>query len=78
MSTTDTAHAAPESFIARVLRQAGPGQSSSWERYRVPYEKDMNVISVLQRIAEQGVTAEGRRVAPVAWTPRRLLCTTTR
>ncbi len=67
MSTTDTAPATPESFEARVLRQAGPGQSSSWERYRVPYEKDMNVISVLQRIAEQGVTADGRRVAPVAW-----------
>jgi len=67
MSTTDNAQTQPESFEARVLRQAEPGQSSSWERYRIPYEKDMNVISVLQRIAEQGVTSDGRRVSPVAW-----------
>lgn len=40
---------------------------SYWERHRVDYESDMNVISVLQKIAAQGRTAEGRPVAPVAW-----------
>jgi len=33
----------------------------------VAYEPDMNVISVLQRIAANARTAEGRAVAPVAW-----------
>ena len=67
MSATQNAGAAPEAFEVRILRQDAPGQSSFWERHRVPYEKDMNVISVLQRIAEQSTTIEGKRVAPVAW-----------
>lgn len=56
-----------QSFEVRVLRQAAPGQASYWERHRVPYETDMNVISVLQRIATQATTIEGRQVTPVAW-----------
>ena len=57
----------PDSFEVRILRQDGPGQPSYWERHRVPYEPDMNVISVLQRVAAQAKTAEGKEVAPVAW-----------
>src|SRR5690606_17250372 len=56
-----------ESFEVRVLRQDGPGQSSYWQRFRVPYENDMNIISVLQRIAQMATTHDGERVAPVAW-----------
>lgn len=51
----------------RILRQDGPGQPSYWERHRVEHEPDMNCISVLQKIAEQATTVDGRRVAPVAW-----------
>lgn len=51
----------------RVLRQDGPGETSYWERHRVAYESDMNVISVLQKIATQAKTTEGRLVNPVAW-----------
>ena len=54
-------------FDVVVLRQDGPGKPSYWERHRVEYEVDMNVISVLQRIAAQATTAEGKKVAPVAW-----------
>jgi succinate dehydrogenase / fumarate reductase, iron-sulfur subunit len=57
----------PESFEVRILRQDGPGQASYWERFRVNYEPDMNVISVLQRIAARPVTTEGKQVTPVAW-----------
>ncbi len=60
-------HAAPRSFDVRVLRQDGPGEPSYWERHRVTRENDMNVISVLQRIAAQSQTADGHKVAPVAW-----------
>lgn len=56
-----------ESFQVRILRQDGPGQPSYWERHRVRYEPDMNVISVLQRIAAHPVTEDGQRVTPVAW-----------
>lgn len=57
----------PDAFQVRILRQDGPGQSSYWQTFRVPYETDMNVISVLQRIAAHGLTAGGQKVPPVAW-----------
>jgi succinate dehydrogenase / fumarate reductase, iron-sulfur subunit len=57
----------PEAFDVRILRQDGPGQPGYWETHRVRYETDMNVISVLQRIAASGRTVEGRQVTPVAW-----------
>jgi len=57
----------PKTFDVRVLRQDGPGQPSFWERHRVEYEPDMNVISVLQRIAASATTADGKPVPPVAW-----------
>ena len=69
--STNTSHGKqgkkPESFDVRVLRQDGPGRHGYWERHRVKYESDMNVISVLQRIAAQATTVEGKKVAPVAW-----------
>lgn len=61
------AHAKPTSFEVRVLRQDGPGEASYWERHKVAYESDMNVISVLQRIAAQAKNSDGKAVAPVAW-----------
>jgi len=60
-------HGQPASFEVRVLRQDGPQQASYWQRHRVAYQHDMNVISVLQQIATQSTTADDERVAPVAW-----------
>ncbi len=57
----------PAEFDVRVLRQDAPGEASYWQRHRIAREADMNVISVLQRVAAQARTAEGERVAPVAW-----------
>jgi succinate dehydrogenase / fumarate reductase iron-sulfur subunit len=51
----------------RILRQDVAGGESYWERYEVPHEHNMNVISVLQKIATLARTQDGRRVAPVAW-----------
>jgi succinate dehydrogenase / fumarate reductase iron-sulfur subunit len=51
----------------RVLRQDIAGGESYWERFEVPYEPNMNVISVLQKIAAQARAQDGRKVAPVAW-----------
>ncbi|HEV3416134.1 MAG TPA: succinate dehydrogenase iron-sulfur subunit [Pirellulales bacterium] len=56
-----------ETIEVRVLRQDGPGQPSYWQRHRIPHERDMNVISVLQRIAARAETIDGEKVAPVAW-----------
>ena len=62
---TDKKH--PDAFEVRILRQDGPGQGSYWETHRVAYESDMNVISVLQRIAAQAKNVDGKSVSPVAW-----------
>ncbi len=54
-------------FDVRVLRQDGPEQPSYWQRHRVQLEPDMNVTSVLQRIAATAHTTDGEAVAPVAY-----------
>lgn len=67
MTHSTEAHPAPRTFEVRILRQDEPGGPSYWERHRVPHEPDMNVTSVLQRIAALTETTEGKRVAPVAY-----------
>ncbi|HYO25159.1 MAG TPA: succinate dehydrogenase iron-sulfur subunit [Lacipirellulaceae bacterium] len=57
----------PTSFEVRVLRQDAPGQASRWERHRITYEPNLNVISVLQKIAAHATTADGKETTPVAW-----------
>jgi succinate dehydrogenase / fumarate reductase iron-sulfur subunit len=59
--------AKPRTFEVRVLRQDTPDSPSYWERHRLRYEPDMNVTSVLQRIAAQAESVDGRQVAPVAY-----------
>lgn len=60
-------HGQPTTFSVRILRQDAPGEPSYWERHVVARENDMNVISVLQRIAAQAKTSDGKSVSPVAW-----------
>ncbi len=67
MSAHEHGRTTPEFINVRVLRQDGPHQPNYWERHRVGYERDMNVISVLQKIAAQATTVEGKAVAPVVW-----------
>lgn len=64
---TDHADAGRTAVRVRVLRQDVAGGESYWERFEVPYEPNMNVISVLQKIAAQARSQDGRTVAPVAW-----------
>ncbi|MEX0677927.1 MAG: succinate dehydrogenase iron-sulfur subunit [Pirellulales bacterium] len=58
---------ARRTFEVRVLRQDDPGSPSYWERHRVEHEPDMNVTSVLERIAAVAETIDGLKVAPVAY-----------
>jgi succinate dehydrogenase / fumarate reductase iron-sulfur subunit len=67
MSTHNGHTAAARHFDVKILRQDAPQQASYWERHRVEYETDMNVISVLQKIAAQSQTIDGKHVSPVAW-----------
>ena len=63
----DHASQATDSFEIRVLRQDGPGEASYWERHQIRHEPEMNVISVLQQVAAQATTSDGKAVCPVAW-----------
>ena len=70
MKTNDHDHGgqtAARTIPVRVLRQDAPGQESYWERHDVPWEPNMNVISVLQKVAAIARSQDGRPVAPVAW-----------
>lgn len=66
-STSKPAPSQPTTVTVRILRQDGPDQRSYWETHRVPYEREMNVVSLLQKVAAQAQTVEGRTVAPVVW-----------
>jgi succinate dehydrogenase / fumarate reductase iron-sulfur subunit len=57
----------PQEIRVRVLRQDAPSEESYWQQFAIPYEPNMNVISVLQRIAAIAKSQDGRRVPPVAW-----------
>ncbi len=57
----------PQEIRVRVLRQDAPSEESYWEQFVVPYEPNMNVISVLQKIAAISKSQDGRRVSPVTW-----------
>ncbi len=57
----------PDQVTVRVRRQDGPGKPPYTQTFAVPYQPDMNVISLLQEIAAHPVTVEGRHTTPVVW-----------
>jgi succinate dehydrogenase / fumarate reductase iron-sulfur subunit len=57
----------PSTFDVRILRQDCPKSASYWQTFRLQYEPEMNITSVLQRIAAQPRTINGTLVAPVAY-----------
>lgn len=69
ITNAKTPAAAPkiDSFDVKILRQDGPGQASYWERFRVPYEPELNVIGALQRIAAMAETVDGKKTSPPCW-----------
>jgi succinate dehydrogenase / fumarate reductase iron-sulfur subunit len=57
----------PEHIELRIKRQDGPGQPARWEIFRLPYRANANVISCLQEIQRNPVTADGKKTTPVVW-----------
>ncbi len=51
----------------RIQRCDGPGKPSRWETFSVAVERGANVISCLQQIAANPVTADGKPTTPVVW-----------
>lgn len=63
-----SSNAAPgRAVIFRIKRCEKPGAPAYWEEFRVPVPKNANVISCLQWIAANPVTAQGQQTTPVVW-----------
>ncbi len=54
-------------YKVRVLRQDGRDQQPYTQTFELPYRPGMNVISVLQEIAANPTTIDGKQTAPVVW-----------
>lgn len=67
-SPSARANARPgRSIFVRVRRCDGPGQPPRWETFKVSVDRGANVISVLQQIAANPTTTDGKRSTPVSW-----------
>jgi len=51
----------------RIRRQDGPNATPRWEEFAVPRRPNMNIISCLQYIAANPITATGQQTTPPVW-----------
>ncbi len=65
--STTSSTKTPSTVRIKVKRQDRPDTDPYWQPFDVPFVANANIISCLQQIASKPVTADGRRVAPVAW-----------
>ncbi len=56
-----------QTIEVRIRRQDSPAAPSRWEEFSLPYQPNMNVISVLMEIRKNPVTKQGAATSPVAW-----------
>ncbi len=50
-----------------ITRQAGPNEQPYTEEFKLPYRKNMNIISALMEIQRNPVNAKGEKTTPVVW-----------
>ena len=51
----------------KIWRQESRSQAGQFEEFKLPYKPKMNVISCLQEIQRNPVTADGKKTTPVIW-----------
>lgn len=56
-----------ETIRLRIKRQDLSGSKPYWQEFDVPYRHHANVISCLQEVQENPVTADGKIIRPVVW-----------
>lgn len=54
-------------LVVKIKRQDGPDKPSRWETFSIPRRPNMNIISVLQTIAANPKTVEGKDSTPPVW-----------
>ena len=52
-----------------ITRQDGPNEQPYTEEFKLPYRKNMNVISALMEIQRNPVNAKGEKTTPVVGSP---------
>src|SRR5512132_3109906 len=57
----------PNTIDVKVKRQATPDSAPYWEEFSLPYRPNMNLIAVLQEIAANPVTRDGKPSAPITY-----------
>lgn len=50
-----------------ITRQDGPSEQPYTEEFKLPYRKNMNIISALMEIQRNPVNAKGEKTTPVVW-----------
>lgn len=55
------------SIRVTIKRCEGPGKPSRWETFSVKVDRGANVISVLQQVAANPTTVDGKKTTPVVW-----------
>ena len=51
----------------KVKRQDKPNTQPYWEEFKIPYKKNLNVVSSLMEIQKNPVNASGKPTTPVTW-----------
>lgn len=51
----------------KIKRQNHPDAKPYYEHFSVPYRKNMNIITLLQEIQRNPITADGTATTPVVW-----------
>ena len=57
----------PKEIVVRVKRQASPDVEAHWDEFALPYQRNMNIISVLMEIQRNPATRDGKEVSAPTW-----------
>lgn len=66
--TTETEQTKPQRVMVRIRRQKDVSTNPYWEEFAVPYQANMNVITLLMEIQKHPVNAKRQETTPVVWT----------
>lgn len=56
-----------KNIFLKIKRQDNPDSPSYWQEFSLPYKERSNIISCLQEIQRNPVTADHKEVNPVTW-----------
>jgi succinate dehydrogenase / fumarate reductase iron-sulfur subunit len=59
---------APQKFVEiKIKRRDTPESAQYWQTFRIPYRRNLNIISCLMEIRKNPVTVDGTQTTPPVW-----------